>query len=419
MPVDGGGRADASMVTPIEAMCGRGARRGAASYEASGRGDGAGAPRFAQHRREPSADADPPASAMHVHLLHPADLDDALMRRWHALRRADRRGHARSPFFTPEYARVAGAGRPDARIAVIECDGAVVGVFPHERGRLRVGRPLGGRMSDYHGPLVRDDVALEPAALLRACGLVAWRFENLVCGTGDFERFETGRAHAWLLRISGGFDAYRRGIEGRTSWLRRSEAQMRRLERLHGPLRFEADTPDPAAFRLLAEWKSRQYVRTGAVDNFAIGWVRDYLDQLRFERAPALTGMTSALYAGERLVAVHLGMRSETVWHYYLPAYDREFASFSPGLCLLHRIVASAPGFGIDTIDLGEGDMDYKRAVANDRFEVARGAVEPRTLRAARLGAGATVGWLRRSEGLVGAVRWGKRRVRRLLKGVT
>jgi len=81
----------------------------------------------------------------------------------------------------------------DARGAVLEYNGAVVGVLTRECGRLRGGRPTGRRLSDHHGPLVREGLPLDSAALLRACGVVARRFEGHVGGfayTGAFERFD-------------------------------------------------------------------------------------------------------------------------------------------------------------------------------------------------------------------------------------
>jgi CelD/BcsL family acetyltransferase involved in cellulose biosynthesis len=86
--------------------------------------------------------------------------------------------------------------------------------------------------------------------------------------------------------------------------------------------------------------------------------------------------MLSLLYAGKQLVAGHLGMRSRTVWHYWFPAYDRQFAKFSPGLILLLKMAQEAEELGLRCIDLGTGLTLYKRRLMNAAVSVAEGSVE-------------------------------------------
>jgi len=348
---------------------------------------------------------------MRIDIIRPAELDAALRARWHVIRHASGQRHLHSPFFAPEFAELIGQVRTGARVAVIEVDGDIAGFFAFERNRLGSAGPLGARMSDGHGPVLDARAGIEPGKLVRGCGLLGWRFDHLPAGQPGFDRFETSRARAWLIRLDQGFEAYRAEIDQRTSWMRRNQAKLRRLERQFGPLRFEARTLDAMPFERLARWKSDQYIRTGQVDNFAIPWIREYLDRLRHVASPALTGMMSTLHAGDRLVAVHLGMRSERVWHHYLPTYDRELSSHSPGLCLLHRMAETAPELGLDTIDFSSGDMDYKLAVSNEQVELAQGSVEPAPMRALRRGATATVGRMRSVPWVLQAARWSRRRV--------
>ena len=349
-------------------------------------------------------------AGMKVHLLPPAELDASLTARWRALREAPGAAHAwRSPFFAPEYAQLVGEVRPRSRIAVIELDGEVAGFHALEPSALGLAMPLGGHMSDAHAPLIDPRLDLDPAVWLRACGIRSWRFDHLPAGTPGFDAFESGRVSAWLLRLDKGFAAYRTAVDARSGWIRRTAAKLRRLERQFGPLRFEPHTHDPRARELLAHWKSAQYRRSGLVDNFSIAWVRDYLDRLQEAATPGLSGMMSALYAGDRLAAVHLGMRSERVWHHYLPTFDRELATLSPGLGLLLRMAEHAPLIGIETIDFSSGDMEYKRSASTDCIALAQGAVEPVWLRASRLQARRTVMRLRASPPVLRTARRARR----------
>jgi CelD/BcsL family acetyltransferase involved in cellulose biosynthesis len=86
--------------------------------------------------------------------------------------------------------------------------------------------------------------------------------------------------------------------------------------------------------------------------------------------------MLSLLYAGERLVAGHFGMRGRSVWHYWFPAYDPEVAKYSPGLILLLKMAEHAPSLGVRTIDLGKGMSLYKQRLMNASVLLASGSVE-------------------------------------------
>jgi CelD/BcsL family acetyltransferase involved in cellulose biosynthesis len=86
--------------------------------------------------------------------------------------------------------------------------------------------------------------------------------------------------------------------------------------------------------------------------------------------------MVSALYAGDTLVAGHIGMRSEQVWHYWFPAYDATHAAFSPGSVLLLRMIEHAPAIGITRIDLGKGESRYKSRFMNGSVPLIEGRIE-------------------------------------------
>ena len=63
-----------------------------------------------------------------------------------------------SPYFRPEFARVAGCISPRAAVAVFSRDGEIVGFFPHQR-RGGAMQPLAAPMNDYHGVIAFPDAA--------------------------------------------------------------------------------------------------------------------------------------------------------------------------------------------------------------------------------------------------------------------
>ncbi|HEX5102878.1 MAG TPA: hypothetical protein VFV87_03655, partial [Pirellulaceae bacterium] len=96
-----------------------------------------------------------------------------------------------SPYFAPEFAQAVASVRDDVEVAVLKQGSATVGFFPFQRGRLNLGKPLGGKLSDYHGPLAGTGAMIDPRSLLRSCGLAAWDFDHLVGPTELFEPFVT------------------------------------------------------------------------------------------------------------------------------------------------------------------------------------------------------------------------------------
>jgi CelD/BcsL family acetyltransferase involved in cellulose biosynthesis len=158
---------------------------------------------------------------------------------------------------------------------------------------------------------------------------------------------------------------------------------MRRLEREVGPLRFVAHSPDKAILKTLMTWKTGQFRRNRWRDLFSIPWVRQTIEEIHATQTPDFAGVLSVLYAGDKLVAAHFGMRSATVWHYWFPAYDPEFSKYSPGVTLLLKMAEAAPAMGVRMIDLGCGEHSYKERLMNGFVPTAKGSVELPCLTAA------------------------------------
>nr|WP_244291422.1 GNAT family N-acetyltransferase [Streptomyces subrutilus] len=315
--------------------------------------------------------------------MSPADL-----RLWSALRA--RTAPVANPFMSPEFSQAVGRVRPGARVAVVRQDGEPAGFFPFERGRWGRGRAIGLGVSDCQGAVLHPDVHVDPHQLLRASRLSVWEFNHLESGQNLFLPFATGRYASPVIDLSGGYTHYENLLRTRSrTFLKSTRAQERRLARRIGPLRFVFDERNPTALRTLVAWKSAQYRRTGRRDRFAQEWINNLVHILAATDTPGCSGLLSALYAGERLVAAHFGLRSRTVLSYWFPAYDRDVAPFSPGLVLHLRIIEAAAAAGIDLLDLGRGDASYKDHLKTRELTVHEGALLRRS-------PGAALHWLSR-----------------------
>ncbi|MFE3830068.1 GNAT family N-acetyltransferase [Streptomyces sp. NPDC059092] len=335
-------------------------------------------------------------SSARLRVVAPADLDEAEIESWRELRAKS--GAPANPFMEPEFTLAVGRVRPGARVAVVRegtgppaassrGSGEPVGFFPYERGPLGRGRAIGLGVSDCQGGVFRGGLRLTARELLRGCSLAAWEFDSLEAGQLLFVPADAAEPAAFespVIEVGEGYEAYESALRARSpKFFRTTAAKERRLGRQEGEVRFVFDERDPAALRTLMEWKSAQYRRTGRRDRFAKEWISALVRQLATTRTPGCSGVLSVLYVADRPVAAHFGLRSRTVLSCWFPAYDPEFARFSPGLILHLRMARAAAAAGIGVLDLGRGPAEYKDALKTGGPQVYEGAVTRPGVRAA------------------------------------
>lgn len=283
-----------------------------------------------------------------------------------------------SPYYRPEFAQAVHAVRGDVEVAVLEQGGNPKGFFAfHRRGRM--GYPVGSPLADFQGPVVDPGVSWDVADLVRACRLTAWRFDHVPASMGNLA------SHAWCtamspyLDLSAGFEAYaeERRRAG-TDKVRKTLGLGRKLGAEVGPLRLVAHTADPSVFHTLLDWKTEQYRTTGVPNALASPWKRALLERILGMQFGTFAGMMSAMYAGDRLVAVHLGMRSGRMLHAWFPAYDPSFGKYSPGSILWIELARAAADLGIQRIDLGKGSESYKQQFMSGATPLTEGRVDVR-----------------------------------------
>ncbi|MEV5015992.1 GNAT family N-acetyltransferase [Streptomyces sp. NPDC053780] len=331
-------------------------------------------------------------------MLRPQELGEGEREHWRDIRAKSTA--PRNPFMEPEFTDVVGRVRPRARVAVLYDGGEAAGFLPHERGPLGQGRAIGLGVSDCQGAVLRQGLAPDPRGLLRACSLSSLAFDNLEAEQGLFVPYAAEEHTTYVIDVEKGYEAYENVLRTQApKFLKTTLAKERRLGRQTGGVRFVFDEREPAALRTLVEWKSAQYRRTGRRDRFAQEWISRLVGRLAQTRAPECTGTLSVLYAGGRPVAAHFGLRSATVLACWFPAYDPDFAKYSPGLVLHLRMAEAAAAEGIGLLDMGRGPAEYKDSLKTGELPVYEGA-------ATRPGTGAALHWLgrepaRRAHGFV------------------
>ncbi len=305
---------------------------------------------------------------MEVTVLHAAQLSPEQVNAWSRIQRTS--PELDSPFFRPEFTQAVAAIRRDVEVAVLEDHSEVVGFFPYQRGRGGVAHPVGGRLSDFQGVVVRKGVVWNPVQLLKDCRLKAWHFDHVVASQAPLRPFHRLVEDSPYVDLSRGFESYAAGHGGPGEKpFPNLAGKARRLQQKAGPLRFEADTKDPHVFDTLIAWKTRQYLRTRAL-----------LERIFCCRGEAFAGMLSALYAGDRLVAAHFGMYSYGVLHFWFPSYDPAFAKFSPGAVRDLELMKFLAARGGRRLDFGKGMDQHKKYFMSEASQVAVGSVDLRSL---------------------------------------
>lgn len=309
--------------------------------------------------------------SVRYHVVAPSEIDGTMAEAWRTIQSGNTA--FASPYFCSDFTRLVGSVRSDARVVVIENRGRPVGFFPFQKSFCGLGRPIGGALSDYHGVIAEVGSEWNVVELMRAAKINAWSFDHLVDESGKFEPYFRADATSPIIDLSAGYEHYMRELGQPPSDFPR---KARKLARDVGALTFTFHDTDGRQLEQMIEWKRDQYARSRIPDAFGVSWTGDLLRAIMETQTQDFSGVCSVLRAGEKVVAVHAGMRSRNVLHWWFPAYDRNFEKYSPGIILLFRIAEVLVSAGATVIDLGKGDERYKRSAMNRAVALREGSVE-------------------------------------------
>ncbi len=317
---------------------------------------------------------------MKISVISAQELDASLTAKWVTLQQAD--DTLRSPYYRPEFTQlIAGYGN-DVRVAVIESDGAVQGFFPHQLDTWRRLIPVAGKLNDYHGMVAARDFDMDGSELLKACGANYFRFNHMPVTQRVFAPYVRFDHVSPVLDLQGGWAAYvqrlaevqNKSTPGIITSVKKSS---NRIERDLGPLRFEMHASDTRIIDTLMQLKTEQRARTVGLagDPFAVPWVRQMMFDLVERRQTDFRGDLCALYAGDTMVACHLGLRSHTTLHGWFSIYRPEHAYYQPALIMYLKLAQASADDGLALFDMGRGTQDYKLRLCTRMIPMGEGAL--------------------------------------------
>jgi CelD/BcsL family acetyltransferase involved in cellulose biosynthesis len=278
-----------------------------------------------------------------------------------------------SPYFHPDYTRTIAATREDVRVICAYENGQPIAFLPVQGERFA--RPVGAPMSDYHGIISAGNITYDD--LLGATSIGALHFSSAVdtdslrapqvLGTYETAALDIGKSpEAWRESKDG---SYRRHLKSTRRRIRKAEDDF-------GPRRFVYSSRDIDVFQSLIKWKTQKFAETGKYNVLSADWTMGLIRKL-WEQ-PTKGGLRNdmhALYFGDRLAAIDLGLTDGHVFHSWIVAYDSDLHSYAPGIQLLEGLIDASPDLGYSRIDLGAGLDGYKRQYATHGQIVASGFV--------------------------------------------
>ena len=112
-----------------------------------------------------------------------------------------------SPYFHPEFVRLAASVRGNVEIAQMEEDGTLAGILPFARVG-GIGLPVAVPTNDFQGVIARPGFTWDSEELVRGCGLAALRFDHILASQSSFAKYHYHVDPSPYLDLSQGFEAY-------------------------------------------------------------------------------------------------------------------------------------------------------------------------------------------------------------------
>jgi CelD/BcsL family acetyltransferase involved in cellulose biosynthesis len=109
-----------------------------------------------------------------------------------------------------------------------------------------------------------------------------------------------------------------------------------------------------------------RFLATGRVSNMVQRERRQFLEELAKLLAESGWLVLTRMMSGENIRAWNYGFQFHGAWFWYQPTFDSDLEKYSPGFCLLAKLIEeSADDSAVTTVDLGLGAEEYKERFAN------------------------------------------------------
>lgn len=283
----------------------------------------------------------------------------------------------RSPFFSPGYTQLVSRCVNGVMVGLLKRQKQVVGVFPFQLEDEHLACPVGTVFCDYQAVITAKDTPWSVEELLEVLNLKQWRFDHALAHQAQWQKYKQCQDVSWSIDLSNGFSAYEAQMrQSKRKQLAETRRKKRLIEREVGPLSFVAHEVNEEHLDRMLQWKSAQWARSGWPGRYIDAWERQLMHELMHTEQADFAGLFTILKANEQPIAMHLGMRSVSTWHYWTTAYDPAFRRYSPGIIMLVEMLRHAPEMGLTEMDLGKEDFEYKRRLHTHLISLCEGVAK-------------------------------------------
>jgi len=229
-------------------------------------------------------------------------------------------------------------------------------------------------MTDYHGFICKKDANFNPVDILRAAGIGAYHFSAVT--NAQMSPHIQNEDDGVMMDVSQGAETWRKARD--SSYRRHLKSNRRRIRKASediGEPRCVWQSGDQDVFDQLISWKKEKFAETGKYDVLSADWTMELLKRLWKRENGGLKCDMQALYFGDRLAAIDLGLCDGETFHSWIVAYDGELHSYAPGIQLLESLIDVSVSLGYKRIDLGVGTDGYKRHYATEPVKAGAGFI--------------------------------------------
>lgn len=135
------------------------------------------------------------------------------------------------------------------------------------------------------------------------------------------------------------------------------------------PVRLEHARSWESIAPILADFADAHVARfqaTGRTSNLVRAERRVFLAELAKLLSESGWVVLTRMMSGEKVLAWNYGFQFEGTWFWYQPTFDSSLEKYSPGFCLLSKLVEeAADNPALKIVDLGLGAEEYKERFAN------------------------------------------------------
>lgn len=286
-----------------------------------------------------------------------------------------------SPFTHPQFTRCLSHVRPkDTYVAIAHNNGCIEGFLPFQQLTKRSIAPVAELLNDYQAPIIKPHSQWKADDWWRSTSCHWYSYNHMPNQHQGFLRYSPISTTSPIIDTTGPYEHYLdllKSYRGKlpSSLTRTDKSKRNKLVSEVGEIQFIADCHDEAVYQELILHKRKQYVQTGANDIFATSWIVEFLDILRQQQDENFKGRLSVLMAADKPVAMHFGIATPPVWHYWFPTYNDDFGSYSVGILLLIEMIKTAGSETTQCIDLGRGDQRYKVEMKTGEYGLLEGAL--------------------------------------------